>query len=97
MKPDALLRRKCTPVWQLLDERARRLMAASEALVLPYGGGSRVHRACGVSRSAIAKGIHGITSSTVSETGRVRRRSAGRKPIIVHDPELLVVSRSRPS
>jgi len=89
MKPDALLRRKFASVWRMLDERTRRLMAASEALVLPYGGVSRVHRACGLSRNAIAKGIWEIQSRTVLEAGRVRRRGAGRKPITVHDPQLL--------
>ena len=86
MKPDALLRQKFASVWRMLDERTRRLMAASEALVLPYGGVSRVHRACGLSRNAIAKGIREIQSGTVLEAGRVRRRGAGRKPITVHDP-----------
>jgi hypothetical protein len=89
MKPDALLRRKFASVWRLLDERTRRLMAASEALVLPYGGVSQVHRACGLSRNAIAKGIREIQRGTVLEAGRVRRRGGGRKPVTVHDPQLL--------
>src|SRR5437870_13096430 len=74
----------------MLDERTRRLMAASEALVLPYGGVSRVHRAGGLSRNAIAKGIREIQSGTALEAGRVRRRGAGRKPITVHNPRLVV-------
>jgi hypothetical protein len=89
MKPDALLRRKFAAVWPLLDERTRRLMAASEALVLPYGGVSRVQRACGLSRKAIAKGIRELQSGALLEAGRVRRPGAGRKPLTVHDPELL--------
>ncbi len=89
MKPEALLRQKFASVWPMLDERTRRLMAASEALVLPYGGVSRVHRACGLSRNAIAKGIREIQSGTVLDAGRVRRRGAGRKPITVHDPQLV--------
>ena len=90
MSTDALLRRKCAAIWPMLDERARRLMAASEALVLPYGGVSLVHRACGLSRRAIAKGIREIQSGAGLEAGRVRRRGAGRKPITAHDPEVLV-------
>src|SRR5213594_3847131 len=74
----------------MLDERTRRLMAASEALVLAYGGVSLVHRACGLSRRAIAKGIREIRSGAVLEAGRIRRRGAGRKPITAHDPQLLV-------
>jgi hypothetical protein len=89
MKPDALLRRKFALVWRMLDERARRLMAASEALALPYGGVSRVQRACGLSRNVIAKGIREIQGRAVLEAGRVRRRGAGRKPITVRDPALV--------
>jgi len=89
MKRDALLRQKFAAVWPMLDERTRRLMAASEALVLPYGGVSRVHRACGLSRKAIAKGIREIRSGAVLEAGRVRRRGAGRKPLTARDPQLV--------
>ena len=53
----AELTAKFQSVWPLLDERTRRLMAASEAMALGYGGVSLVHRACGLSRLAIAKGI----------------------------------------
>ena len=76
-------------MWSLLDERARRLMAASEAMALAYGGVSVVHRACGLSRKAIAKGILEIRSKARPEPGRIRQRGAGRKPLIVKDPRLL--------
>jgi hypothetical protein len=91
MKPNVRrLRQKFAAVWPLLDERARRLMAASEALVLPYGGVSVVHRACGLSRRVIAKGIREIRSGAPLQAGRIRRPGAGRKPMTVHDPQLLV-------
>jgi hypothetical protein len=64
-------------------------MAATEALALSYGGLSRVQRACGLSRSVIAKGIREIQGRAVLEAGRVRRRGAGRKPITVRDPALV--------
>src|SRR6266849_6060932 len=74
MKPDVRrLRQKFAAVWPMLDERTRRLMAASEALVLAYGGVSLVHRACGLSRKAIAKGIREIRSGTLLEPGRFGR------------------------
>src|ERR1700675_5000439 len=92
MKPSEVrqLRKKFAAVWPLLDERTRRLMAASEALGVVYGGVALVHRACGLSRRAIAKGIGEIRSGARLEGGRIRRRGAGRKPITVHDPHLLV-------
>jgi len=89
MERDVLLRQQFASIWPLLDERARRLLAASEALVLPYGGVSRVHRACGLSRKAIAQGSREIQGGAGLAAGRVRQRGAGRKPLTVHDPQLL--------
>ena len=79
------LESKFADVWPLLDERARRIMAASEAQSLGYGGVSLVSRACGLSRKAIAKGIEEIQSGVVLPAGRVRRSGAGRKKITVTD------------
>jgi len=47
-----------------------------------YGGVSLVRRACGLSRKAIAKGIHEIEAGVAWE-GRIRRPGAGRKPILL--------------
>ena len=85
----ALLRQKFASVWPMLDERARRLMAASEALVLAYGGVALVHRACGLSRQAIARGIREIQGGARLAPGRLRRPGAGRKAITARDPQLL--------
>jgi Rhodopirellula transposase DDE domain len=83
------LRRKFTDVWPLLDERSRRLMAASEALSLGYGGVSRIWQASGLSRKAIALGIREIAEGNAMP-GRIRRAGAGRKNIVERDPGLLV-------
>ena len=83
------LKQKFQSVWPLLDERTRRVMAANEALSLGFGGISVVHRACGLSRKAIAKGIGEIQEGIVPEAGHVRRSGAGRKSITVSDPSLL--------
>jgi hypothetical protein len=48
-----------------------------------------VHRACGLSRNVIAKGIREIQDGAVLEPGRLRRPGAGRKPITTHDPALV--------
>jgi hypothetical protein len=82
------LRQKFASVWSLLDERTRRLMAASEARTLGYGGISQVRRACGLSRKAIAKGLREIKEGTLVPPGRIRRPGAGRKKLIIHDPRL---------
>lgn len=76
-------------MWPLLDERARRLMAAGEAKTLGYGGVSLVRRACGLSRKAIAKGIREIEAGAALPAGRIRRPGAGRKGVMASDPRLV--------
>lgn len=88
MRTCAQLRQKFASVWSLLDERTRRLMAASEARALGYGGISQVRRACGLSRKAIAKGMREIEEGTSAPPGRIRRPGAGRKKLVLHDPRL---------
>jgi hypothetical protein len=51
------LRRKRDAMQNHLDERGRRIWAASEAEALRHGGVTIVHDATGMSRSAITQGI----------------------------------------
>jgi hypothetical protein len=74
-------------LWPHLDERARRLFAAGEALELGHGGISLVSRACGLSRVTITKGLRELDEAPLS-AGRVRRRGAGRLRIEISDPDL---------
>ncbi len=88
MSTSTELRVKFSRLWPLLDERTRRLMAASEAQSRGYGGVSLVSRACGLSRKAIHKGIGEIEDGTFYK-GRIRRPGAGRKAITTTDTALL--------
>ena len=88
MSSIAALAQKFRPIWPLLDERTRRIMAGNEAIGLGYGGVSMVHRACGLSRKAIGKGIHEIEEGDSPLAGRIRRPGAGRKNLTVSDPAL---------
>jgi len=88
MKTLTQLQQKFAPLWPLLDERTRRLTAASEARALGHGGVSQVSRACGLSRKAIAKGLREMEEGTVPPPGRIRRPGGGRKKILAHDPRL---------
>lgn len=83
------MRERYGRIWDLMDERARRLMAANDAMTLGYGGVTCVHRACGLSRKAIHKGVREITSGSAVPPGRIRRPGAGRKKATVRDPRLL--------
>jgi hypothetical protein len=80
---------KLASLWPFLDERTRRLCAASEAKILGYGGVSKVHRACGISRKAIALGLRELGEGMILPEGRIRRSGAGRKKITMTDPELV--------
>jgi len=89
MSPHVVLTQKLRTIWPFLNERMRRLTAANEALQLGYGGVSRVQRACGLSRKAIAKGIREIEKGDASLGERIRRPGAGRKNLTVSDPGLV--------
>ena len=72
----------------LLDERARRLVAAAEALSIGRGGSITVARATGVSRRAIRQGIKELQGDAGPGVGRVRREGGGRKKTVNRDPSL---------
>jgi hypothetical protein len=85
-----IVKRKFRRVWRHLDERGRRLMAATEAMSLGHGGVTLVHRASGLSRQAIRRGVRELEAQHPPlPPGRVRRPGAGRKPITETDPALL--------
>ena len=83
------LKRKFRSAWPHLDERTRRIMAATEAVSLGYGGVSVVGRACGLSRKAISRGIREIQGRGKPLVGSIRRPGAGRKSITQSDPRLV--------
>jgi hypothetical protein len=73
-----------------LDERARRLWAATEVNALGYGGLGAVCRATGLAKSTIRFGQRELRAPTEAEFGRrVRRPGAGRKPITETDPGIV--------
>jgi len=90
MKRLSALRQKFDLMWPHLDERARRMVAASEARQLGYGGISEVSRACGLSRVTIARGIEELDESPLG-AGRVRRSGAGRPTLLALDPHLPLI------
>ena len=87
MDTDAI-RRKFEALEPVLNERTRRLWAATEATSLGHGGIARVARATGVSRSTIVRGIQELESGTSLEREWVRQPGAGRKRTADKDPTL---------
>ncbi len=71
-----------------LNERTRRLLAASEALAIGWGGVSMVSRATGLSRPVISQGIKELQEGTKAGEGRIRRKGGGRKSNVSKDPSL---------
>jgi transposase len=72
-----------------LDERGRRIWAAAEARSHGRGGIAAVVRATDISESTVRRGMAEVACGQRAPAGRVRRRGAGRKPILERDPELL--------
>jgi len=70
-----------------LDERGRRLLAASEARASGYGGIAAVSRATGLAASTIGRGLKDLADEL--PPGRVRRQGGGGKSAVKRDPGLL--------
>ena len=79
------VRRKFAALEPVLDERARRQWAATEALELSWGGISTVAEATGMSRVTITNGIGEVKarqrSANEQVTTRIRRPGGGRKQL----------------
>jgi len=88
MVPIAQVRDKLMRIWPHLNERSRRMLAASEAAALGYGGVSLVSRACGLSRVTITKGIDELDVAPLAEN-RIRRAGGGRWKLEIRDPKLV--------
>jgi hypothetical protein len=74
-----------------LDERARRLWAATEARSLGHGGIATVARATGLAESTVRLGKKELTSPSTSPAvrRRIRHPGADRKPLTAQDQQLL--------
>ncbi len=75
-----------------LDERLRRLYAASEAKAIGHGGVTLVWKATGVARGSIKQGLKELVErpeAIESNSRRIRRIGAGRKTSVTDDAKLL--------
>jgi len=75
-----------------LDERGRRIWAATEAALIGFGGVRLVSQATGLAESTVRLGKQELRTpkprNTVALERRVRRHGAGRKALAVTDPKL---------
>lgn len=88
---EATLHQKYAALAAVLDERSRRLWAATEARAIGRGGQTLVAKATGLSRNTIASGLRELASESppVPGRGRVRRPGGGRKTLSKQDPTLV--------
>ena len=87
------IKAKYTSLEPMLDERARRLWAATEARAIGRGGITRVAEATGLSRVTIRAGLSELDLPVTPTDRRVanerlRQSGGGRKPLVDHDPDL---------
>ena len=87
VKLESILLEKYAAVSPALDERGRRLWAASESRAIGYGGDSVVSAATGLARETIRGGRSEIESGR-EVSGRIRREGAGRPNLEVVQPGL---------
>jgi hypothetical protein len=98
MSEVATIRAKFESLRPFLDERRRRLWAATEALALGRGGVTVVAQATALRRNTIQAGIRELRTRAPVAAGepvlagpdrRVRAPGGGRKALTAHDPALL--------
>jgi transposase len=83
-KLEAAIRAKYLALEGVLNERARRLWAATESLTIGYGGDAVVASATGLARATIRAGREELKKGE-AVTGRQRRLGGGRKALaLVH-------------
>jgi Rhodopirellula transposase DDE domain len=88
---EAVLREKYAALAPVLNERSRRLWAATEARALGRGGQTRLAKVMGLSRSTLHRGLQELAQGADHLDplgGRVRSPGGGRKPLTYHQPLL---------
>jgi hypothetical protein len=85
----ARIRDRFTALSPHLNERERRLLAATEAAAAGYGGIAAVSAATGIAVSTIGRGLKDLAEVSGLMPGRVRRAGGGRKPLVDRNPGLM--------
>ena len=83
------LRTKYKLISAHLNERTRRVWAASEAKSLGHGGVSAVSKATGIARITIHAGINELSNKKKLDPERIRNYGGGRKRLTDKDPKIL--------
>jgi transposase len=71
-----------------IDEKQKRLLAASMATAIGRGGIAQVHRVTRLAINTIKAGQREIAEGTVEDKGKIRKKGGGRKRVETHDSDL---------
>lgn len=85
---EAILVEKYTSIYSELNERSRRLWAASESHAIGYGGDALVSRATGLARETIRNGRHEIAHGIKKKSG-IRKTGGGRQNLGQTQPGIM--------
>ena len=87
----SIIQQKYHSLRPVMDERTRRLWAASEAIAMGWGGISAVAKATGIAINTIRAGISELQANPtgVDASPSIRKRGGGRKRLTDHDAALL--------
>ena len=89
---DRRLRLKLTETFHLLNEKQKRILAASEAKAYGHGGVTKVALYTGLCRQTIYRGVKELRANPTNE--KIRREGGGRKKKTYKYPELISVLES---
>ena len=89
MTDTSAIRARFETLGPFLNERARRLFAASEARAAGRGGVTAVSAATGIARSTIGRGLAELRSEASPSSSHIRRPGGGSKAKIETEPGLL--------
>src|SRR6476619_1701345 len=92
MDAEQAVRERYLRLHEALDERARRLFVAAEAVAIGFGGIAMVSRATGVARRTIGMGMKELRALEAGPAPagpqRIRKAGGGRKTAASKDPTL---------
>ncbi len=87
VEAEAIIRRKYDSMAPFLNERSRRLWAATEARAVGYGGVMAACRATGLSINTVRRGLVELDAG-LEDAERMRRAGGGRRRLVVTQPDL---------
>src|SRR4051794_15745207 len=85
---DLLIEQEFVMLSPFLDERTKRLYAATKSKMIGRGGKRVVSDSTGISYRAIARGCEEIDNPEQVEVHRLRKSGGGRKPAVKGDKTL---------